>query len=233
MNQKSFWDNKILTWERDRYGDKGSSSLLESFARRASSSLHRRIELTIEILEPRVAGKNILELGCGTGRLAESLILAGALTYTGIDIAKTAVDIASRNAEDKGLSNVVHFEAGEVRTASRNDVDIVFSLGLLDWLTDDEIEHIFSNFKGADFLHSISEKRFSVQQVLHRLYCYVAYGYKTNGYVPRYQSIDQIVRALEKSSATNLSVIRDPGMKFGTLLTSFRVPGSDFVENSV
>ena len=90
-----------------------------------------------------------------------------------------------------------------------------------------KLNFIFSKFKGADFLHSISEKRLSVEQILHQLYCFAAYGYKTKGYVPRYLSVDQIARAVGRSGAGNLNAIRDPGMKFGVLVTSFMVPGSD------
>jgi len=225
-NPKRFWEDKILTWEQDRYGSNSPTSILEKFAHRASNSLHRRAELAKQILGQNIEGKKILELGCGSGLLSESIINAGAQSYTGVDIAAPAIENASRIAAEKGLSSVINFEVSDLQNIGTYDVDIVFSLGLTDWLTDDEIEKLFSHFKSADFLHSFSEKRNTLSQLLHRLYCYIAYGHKTNSYVPRYLSVSQIAGVVEKSGYDNLHVLRDPGMNFGIFMTSFEVPGS-------
>lgn len=224
---KSFWENKILSWERDRYGNSEPATLLESFASSASSSLRRRMELARELLVQQVPGKKVLELGCGSGTLSESLIRAGAKSYTGIDIAESAVENARRIAGEKGLSDVVSFDVGEIGKLGLFDIDIVFSLGLSDWLTDIEIWKLFSNFRDAEFLHSFSEKRLSPQQLIHRLYCYVAYGYKTKGYVPRYFSVDQIAEVVREKA---LYALRDPGMGFCIFLTSFPAPGAKPVQ---
>jgi len=226
INPKKFWEEKILTWEQDRYEDGKTSSFLEFFAHRASSSIHHRHELAKEILAAHVQGKKILEIGCGSGRLSESLIRAGAQSYTGIDIAEPAIENAKRIAEEKGISNVVKFEVGDLQSLSHYDVDIVFSLGVTDWLTNDEIERLFSRFRGAMFLHSISEKRLSLIQTLHRLYCYVAYGHKTKGYVPRYLPVAQIADAAGQSGTEKMYILRDAGMKFGIFVTSFPIAGS-------
>jgi SAM-dependent methyltransferase len=220
-NPKRFWEEKILTWEQDRYGDGKPSSLLEFFAHRASRSIYYRSELTKQILSSHIQGKKILELGCGSGKLSENLIRAGAQSYTGIDIAEPAIEKAKQIAMEKGISNVVKFEVNDFQYIGDYDVDIVFSLGLTDWLTDEEIERLFSHFRDVSFLHSISEKRLSLTQILHRLYCYVAYGYKTKGYVPRYLSVTKIADAAGQSGAEKMYVYRDSGMKFGIFVTSF------------
>jgi SAM-dependent methyltransferase len=225
-NPKQFWEKKILTWEQDRYEDGKTSSVLEFFAHRASYSLLRRAELAKEILGAHVRGMNVLELGCGSGKLSEDLIRAGAKSYTGIDIAGPAIENAKQIAAEKGISDVVKFEESDLQSLGDYDVDIVFSLGLTDWLTDDEIRLLFSRFKGAAFLHSISEKRPSLAQTLHRFYCYVAYGYKTKGYVPRYFLASQIANAARQFGADKVYLLRDARMKFGTFVTTFPVAGS-------
>ena len=61
---------------------------------------------------------------------------------------------------------------------SENDApfegDIIFSLGLLDWLVDPELEALIARGKNLEFLHAIAEKRVSLSQYLHRLYVHLA-----------------------------------------------------------
>ena len=60
LDAKIFWDEKISRWENDRYGpDSNSSSLLEWFAKRTSSSLRYRLALAESILTPVVASKRM------------------------------------------------------------------------------------------------------------------------------------------------------------------------------
>ncbi len=49
-----------------------------------------------------LAGKRLLDIGCGGGILSESFAGAGAVV-TGIDLALTAIEAASEHAADGGL----------------------------------------------------------------------------------------------------------------------------------
>ena len=49
--------------------------------------------------------KTVVDLGCGTGRLALGAAFLGAREVVGIDIDKTAVSVARRNAEKLGLKD--------------------------------------------------------------------------------------------------------------------------------
>lgn len=50
-----------------------------------------------------VVGKTVVELGCGTGRLAIGAALIGARETTGVDVDRVAVRVARRNAERMGV----------------------------------------------------------------------------------------------------------------------------------
>jgi len=61
-----------------------------------------------------VIGKTVLDLGCGTGRLALAASFLGAQLVVGVDIDKAAVRIASDNAEQAGLKANVQWVVGDI-----------------------------------------------------------------------------------------------------------------------
>jgi predicted RNA methylase len=83
-----------------------------------------------ELLLPRISGKTIVELGCGTGPMAESLIEAGATSYLGFDIADSAVEAAQARVDAAGLSGKIQFKQGSMADIGEVDAYIVFSMGL-------------------------------------------------------------------------------------------------------
>src|SRR2546430_945199 len=91
IDPQQFWEDKILRWEADRYGRSAHSSWLERVASRLSGSLRARLALAESLLRPHVAGRRVVELGCGSGLLAAPLVEAGAASYLGIDIARSAI----------------------------------------------------------------------------------------------------------------------------------------------
>jgi len=219
-----FWDGKILSWEAGRYGRfSGAQPLLERAANWLSGSLRFRLFITGELLAPFVAGKTVLELGCGSGLLAARIMKAGALSYRGVDIADAAIGNARRLAAAEGLSGAVRFQQGAADGPGIAAADIVFSLGLFDWLGDDEIAGIFARNPDGDFLHAISEKRRSFSQLAHRVYCRLAYGFRTRGYVPRYLSVEQVAAIYRRYGGKPVYVYRHPRLSFGALVTTLPV----------
>jgi putative methylase len=61
-----------------------------------------------------IVGKTVLDLGCGTGRLALAAAFLGAKTVVGVDLDRAAVTLASETAEKKGLSARTDWIAGDV-----------------------------------------------------------------------------------------------------------------------
>lgn len=67
-----------------------------------------------------VVGKTVLDLGCGTGRLALGASLLGADMVVGVDIDKSAIIAASKNAEGTGLKDRVQWVTGDIGAITGN-----------------------------------------------------------------------------------------------------------------
>jgi putative methylase len=61
-----------------------------------------------------VIGKKVLDLGCGTGRLALAASYLGARCVVGVDIDKTTIKVACENSEKAGLKTTVQWVIGDV-----------------------------------------------------------------------------------------------------------------------
>jgi SAM-dependent methyltransferase len=219
VDPKQFWEAKLLAWEEGRYGRPDRPrGLLEWIANRSSMSLRFRVAIAPELLRPYLAGKRVLELGCGSGIIAGKLIEHGAASYLGIDIAESAIEKArSRYGNDARMQ----FQVGNVAGLPSLSADLIVSLGLFDWLTDDEIASVFRQSSKADFLHAIAERRPGIQQWLHRSYVQLAYGYRTDSYRPRYFTCDHIKSLAEVHQP--LHVYRSWRLSFGALISSLPI----------
>jgi putative methylase len=65
-----------------------------------------------------VIGRTVLDLGCGTGRLALAASFLGAKSVVGIDIDKTAIKTAAENAQKVGAKKDVQWVIGDVTTVT-------------------------------------------------------------------------------------------------------------------
>jgi len=63
-----------------------------------------------------VVGKSLLDLGCGTGRLALGASYLGAESVIGIDIDRLAINTAHKNSEKVNLEQSVQWILGDIST---------------------------------------------------------------------------------------------------------------------
>jgi 2-polyprenyl-3-methyl-5-hydroxy-6-metoxy-1,4-benzoquinol methylase len=75
-------------------------------------------------------GKRVLELGCGTGELANALGLCGA-KVTAIDFSSESIKIAKEINKKFGNNNVEFFEKNILELNLKKEFDIVIALGSL------------------------------------------------------------------------------------------------------
>jgi SAM-dependent methyltransferase len=221
VDAKEFWEAKLIDWERGRYGSPDRPlGFLEWIANRSSSSLRFRVAIVPELLKPFLSNKKVVELGCGSGIIARKFLDYGAASYLGVDIAESAIEKARSRCGSDGR---IQFQVGGVLDLPPLSADLVVSLGLFDWLTDEEIATVFRQTGKADFLHAIAERRPGLQQWLHRSYVQLAYGYRTDRYRPRYLTCEH-VRLLSAAGACRpLYVYRNWRLSFGALLSSLPI----------
>jgi SAM-dependent methyltransferase len=221
VDPKQFWEAKLLDWEQGRYSRGTRAGILEAIANLSSRSLRFRIAITPQLLQPYLAGRHVVELGCGSGLLAGTLVKYGAASYLGIDIAEIAIGRARNRYGEHDRR--IRFEVGGIADISPVAADLVVSLGLFDWLTDQEIAAVFGKAAGVDFLHAIAERRPGIQQSLHRAYVQCAYGYRTGNYRPRYLTCDHIRKLANAAVDRPCYVYRNRQLSFGALVSSLPI----------
>lgn len=72
-----------------------------------------------------LAGRTVLELGCGMGGLALAALRAGAARVTGIDISSRSIEVARRRAQEAGLADRSTFEVGDGANSQVGSHDLV------------------------------------------------------------------------------------------------------------
>ncbi|MDH5691072.1 MAG: 50S ribosomal protein L11 methyltransferase, partial [Candidatus Bathyarchaeota archaeon] len=61
-----------------------------------------------------IISKTVVDLGCGTGRLAIGAALLGAKEVFGVDVDRIAVRVAQKNAEIMGVKEKTHWIAADI-----------------------------------------------------------------------------------------------------------------------
>jgi 2-polyprenyl-6-hydroxyphenyl methylase/3-demethylubiquinone-9 3-methyltransferase len=120
----------------DWWDPKGSSAMLHrlnpvrlAFIREAVDAHWRSEPASVRPL----AGKSVLDVGCGAGLLCEPLARLGA-QVTGIDAAAENVLAAAAHAEGAGLD--IRYMAGEVGSLDIGSFDLVASMEVLEHVAD-------------------------------------------------------------------------------------------------
>lgn len=200
---RSFWERRIQGWDRSRYAGTNPVSW------RARSAAAR--------ISPVCSGRVVVDLGCGGGRLLELLQSSGARQLIGMDFSPAALQLARVRCS----AQHIRFVEGDVVRDELPDGDLYVGLGLLDWLTVEQIGHLFHKLRGRDFLFSFSERRASLLRWMHQLYCWLSFGWRQPGYVPRYFNQQELSRLAQQAGYPPPNLAREARLHFGAFLWSY------------
>ena len=221
IDKKKFWEKKIIKWENGRYGvEQQKNNVVESLSDNLSSSLVYRQKFALKLLN-NIKDKNltILELGCGSGLIVKKIFDLGFKNYTGVDISENAI-LRAKNINES-LKHNAKFFASDANFLPEKKIDIVFSLGLFDWLENNEISNIFKLHPNSMHLHSISEKKKSMHQFLHKIYVHISYGYKSEGYKPKYHDLEDIKKLYTSNLSNEINIFNHKNLKFGAFIKNY------------
>tara|TARA_R110002072_G_scaffold108775_2_gene235736 strand:+ start:577 stop:1236 length:660 start_codon:yes stop_codon:yes gene_type:complete len=168
--QDNYWETKIIEWEDSMRGG-AKVSRLERLAARFREPLKVRAARCMELLVPRVAGKRVVELGCGSGFFAMELAERTDVEHvTAIDISSRAIERAAQVAAERGLTERVTFLHADGNELELPEADITYGLGFLDYLAPEELHRLFRQIKSEHVLFTFSENKPSFHRALHIVY---------------------------------------------------------------
>ena len=162
MQQSNFDNFSDQWWKND-----GPVKLLHSMNKTRMLFIQERLlnrYQTLKTIEEVFLKKNILDLGCGGGILAESLAKKGA-NVTAIDTSKSLIDVAKKRALNKNLK--INYKVGGIESLKNKNTkfDIIISLEVIEHVSDYEIflQDIFSCLKknGIIIISTINRNFFS------------------------------------------------------------------------
>jgi len=133
---KSYFDELAPEYERAfRLAGRGPlSSLVNRFFR--GKTFVRRMRLLESLFaELGLAGKSVLDLGCGSGQVSVLAAKMGAQVHA-VDIAPRMLEIARQGALAAGVADRVVFEEGDVASQGYPPADVVLLVGVVEYYGD-------------------------------------------------------------------------------------------------
>jgi 2-polyprenyl-3-methyl-5-hydroxy-6-metoxy-1,4-benzoquinol methylase len=98
--------------------------------------VRRRFELTLDLLEP-LAGKSVLDVGCGSGRYCIAYAQRGAERVVGVDFAAAMIELATQHSIRYGVDDRCEFRAGVFPDAVPDgSFDASSAMGFFDYVED-------------------------------------------------------------------------------------------------
>jgi len=212
MNNKEYWDKKIIEWENSMWG-KGANSPIEKLATHFRKPTKFRTEYCVNLLKEFVKDKTILDVGCGSGFFDFELYThARPKHITGMDISQNAVNRAQAKAKEKQLDDKIQFCQGDILTDTLPEADLTIAMGLLDYLTLEQINTLFNKINSKYFIFSFVENSFSVLRLIHIIYLW------TQKYSHHfYYSKDQVAKCIP-TNFSDIQFLNDRRLSFAGIV---------------
>ncbi|HKZ93500.1 MAG TPA: class I SAM-dependent methyltransferase [Candidatus Bathyarchaeia archaeon] len=132
-SEKDYWDQAAQ--EFDSFYSEEKAALKRTIDKIFRKAMTERFHLTLEECK-NVKGKQIVDVGCGSGRLAVELAKRGAYV-TGIDFSQKMIDMAKTMAEEAGVQgNCTFIRDDYADHVFKQKFDISIALGFFDYTKD-------------------------------------------------------------------------------------------------
>ena len=127
----AYWDSHIhdLAIVTNPVGTPGFFRQLDEYRYEKLNYLPRLVDFD------SYRGKTLLEIGCGAGVDLVRFARAGAIV-TGVDLSKTAIDLARQNISQNGLDASLQIMNGEALQFADDSFDVVYAHGVLQYTAD-------------------------------------------------------------------------------------------------
>jgi 2-polyprenyl-3-methyl-5-hydroxy-6-metoxy-1,4-benzoquinol methylase len=107
--------------------------LQSAFNRTFRKAIYERYAITFEQAEP-LAGKTVLDVGCGSGRYAVEFAKRGAARVVGVDYAPGMLELARNYAAAHGVADRCEFVQGDFTTHTPQEkFDVAIAIGVFDY----------------------------------------------------------------------------------------------------
>lgn len=118
----------------DQIYSEGGGPFARVWDRLTRQNVRRRFLRTFEVAGD-LAGKSLLDLGCGSGRYLIEAAHRGAVRVVGLDFSPEMIGIAGRLLAASGLSSTIALRCEGIETASfEQPFDVVIANGVFDYL---------------------------------------------------------------------------------------------------
>ena len=132
----NYFDRISASFDAIYTGQKGTVGRL--WDRLSRRNIWYRLQQTLSAIDP-VAGKRVLDVGCGPGRYAVALAGRGAKEVVGLDISPRMTELARSLAETAGVSNCCRFLQTDILMHSASEpFDVVIAQGFFDYVLQPE-----------------------------------------------------------------------------------------------
>jgi predicted RNA methylase len=214
---RSYWDAKITSWASSSY-EEAPRGPVQKFMANLRRSVHARAVIAIEVLKPHLAGKTVLDLGCGNGHFAAGCLEAGAARVIGMDIAPQAVELAKELAKRNNIADRTEFYVGNVTDGSFPEADFTTGFGLVDWLEPEECRAMLDALRGRKVLFSYSEADGTFDEWVHYFYLVKRLEWFGGGVRAYHHKREEILSRFRDGGFGEMQVVVRKEMRFGRLV---------------
>lgn len=128
----AYFDRASITF--DTFYDGKRNRAMQWIDQTFRSDMFGRFYRTFETLTP-MAGKTVLDVGCGSGPYAAEAAVLGARRVLGIDLAGEMLSLAEARTRDKGVRDRCDFVRGTFpQDAPRETFDYAMVMGVMDYV---------------------------------------------------------------------------------------------------